>query len=69
MNTTTRTFPRTLAEAFPDSLEASRARAAYGCAITRYRSDFPYARVSEATGMAVVVSFLLGVFVTALVLA
>ena len=45
MNETTKRFPRTLAEAFPDSREASIARAHYGCAVTRYREDFSHTRV------------------------
>ena len=45
MNTTTRRYPRTLAEAFPDSREASIARAHYGAAITRYRENFSHTRV------------------------
>ena len=44
MNTTTKRFPRTLAEAFPNSLESSQARAAYGCSITRYKGN-SYAHV------------------------
>ena len=44
MNITTRRFPRTLAEAFPDSLEASQARAQYGCAIQVYRGDSVHTR-------------------------
>jgi len=39
MNQTTRTFPRTLAEAFPHSREGSIARAHYGAAITRYKGE------------------------------
>ena len=39
MNITTRRFPRTLAEAFPDSLEASIAKAEYGAAVKIYRNE------------------------------
>ena len=44
MNETTKRFPRTLAEAFPDSREASIARAHYGAAITRYKSESVHTR-------------------------
>ena len=65
MNQTTRRFPRTLAEAFPDSLEGSLARAEYGAAVTRYRhSDFSVIR-AYAPVMSVVflAGFLAGLWV------
>ena len=69
MNITTRRFPRTLAEAFPDSWEASIAKAHYGCALTIYRSELVPTHVSAGFVVAMLISFLLGVGVTALVLA
>ena len=62
MNPTTRRFPRTLAEAFPNSLEASQARAAYGCAITRPGGNQSYAHVWVAPlCVAFFIGFLAGV--------
>ena len=61
VNPTTRTFPRTLAEAFPDSLQASQHRAAYGAAITRYRVRHIYAPSEAVTWL--LTAFLIGLSV------
>lgn len=63
MNTTTRTFPRTLAEAFPDSLEGSIARAHYGAAITRYKRDLVPTRALGPVMALFFVGFLTGLLV------
>lgn len=63
MNTTKR-FPRTMAEAFPNE---SRYRAEYGCAITRYRhSDFSVIRAyMPVMSVVFLAGFLAGLWVAA----